>query len=551
MKFSITFCTCLSLLFASLFSSAASLEDLRPMLNSLENSASSYGAEQVADLISSSSSPAEKAQLIRIQAIFSLLKNRNEAGVLQNNLSNTYPSQNFSFLGKLMDLSVEDLKEQLALEIHLLASTLLADEEKAEGFTPHTLDTKIFTAAGNTASPKTPAKEASTPTTQNNATPKTDSAPVDPLYTKIKAAIADLKNNENGNIMILGKASFETDKPILQGALVRVALLGFIKNKYSKTSTFVSNVNKKLNPSFTSFIKSDAFYTLCASCNGGGDHVRDCRDCDEGKCPNPKCRNGQLVYKGLNNKMVKKPCPVCKGTKNCTKCAGAGSTAIRCTKCSGKGRKHTNEQVPDMFVEAVLQLDSIIDQFIATGDAIDEISLREQQAAEAKLQAIENKRRDEAEKKRQAALDKLKRQEEAEKRQAEQDAEATDMITLSEEDITNKGRTPGYLTHIVGEFVNQLQVQQRRTGFKMASKVLARPPEEENNNKTTIYMTASEELIGTEKGVRNQMIDGLYRFWILRCQSNGVASEEGAQFIVRKPDGTTLSTSVGGKTTYK
>ena len=521
------------------------------MLNSLENSASSYGAEQVADLISSSSSPAEKAQLIRIQAIFSLLKNRNEAGVLQNNLSNTYPSENFSFLGKLMDLSVEDLQAQLALEIHLLASTLLADEEKSQGFTPHTLDTKIFTAAGNTPTQNNPTSTTPTPFEKNTTTAKTDSAPADPLYTKIKAAIADLKNNENGSIMIIAKASFETKKPILQGALIRVAILGFIKNKYNKTSTFVSNVNKKLNPSFTSFIKSDAFYTLCSSCNGSGDHVRDCRDCDEGKCPNPKCKNGQLVYKGLNNKLVKKPCPVCKGTKNCAKCAGAGSTAIRCTKCSGKGRKYTTEQVPEMFVEAVLQLDSIIDQFISTGDAIDEIALREQQATESKRLATENKRRDDAEAKRQAALDKIERQEEAEKRQDAQEAEATDMITLSEEDMTNKGRTPEYLTLIVGEFVNQLQVQQRRTGFKMASKVLARPPEAENNSKTTLYMTASEELIATEKGVRDQIIDGLYRYWILRCQSNGVASEAGAQLIVRKPDGSTLATSVGGKTTYK
>ena len=124
------------------------------------------------------------------------------------------------------------------------------------------------------------------------------------------------------------------------------------------------------------------------------------------------------------------------------------------------------------------------------------------------------------------------------------------MITLSEEDINNKGRTPDYLTLAVEEVVNYIQAQQRRTGVKLAMKVLARPPEDENKQKTTLYLTASEDLINTKKDVRDQIIDGLYQYWSMRCQSNGVSTKDGAQLIVRKADGTTLSVSRDGETTY-
>ena len=339
---------------------AASLDDLKIMQRALGETVSQYGPEQVADLVKSSSSPSEKSQLIRIEALFSLLRNRNEANLLQTNMSDTYPSENLNFIGPLVELDTDALKIKLETEIQLLASTLIADEEKSQGHTIHTLDSQIFVnlSSNNTSTTQTPqTTPVSEDTTPN--TPKADNPDL-PFYTKLQQAIKNLDTKENANIMLLAKASFETDKPILQGALVRVGILGFIKNKYSKTNSFISNVNTKIDPGFTSFTKGDAFYKTCTKCAGSGDHIHDCKECDNGKCTNAKCKNGLLVYKGLGNKLVKKPCPTCKGSKNCMKCAGTGSTATICTSCNGKGRKYTTEEVPAMFDEAVTQLSSII-----------------------------------------------------------------------------------------------------------------------------------------------------------------------------------------------
>jgi hypothetical protein len=77
---------------------------------------------------------------------------------------------------------------------------------------------------------------------------------------------------------------------------------------------------------------------ICAKCKGAGKTTQTCASCGgSGNCGSFNCREGIASFKQLGGKISERPCPACKGTGRCRKCAGTGEEEKTCSSCLGKG----------------------------------------------------------------------------------------------------------------------------------------------------------------------------------------------------------------------
>ncbi len=98
-------------------------------------------------------------------------------------------------------------------------------------------------------------------------------------------------------------------------------------------------------------IAPEAFLKPCPQCDGSGKGSVPCAPCaGEGRCPNAKCIEGSITYRGTAGNITK-PCPVCRGAKACLDCEGTGERrGTTCRACDGRRGTASRKLLQDQLL---------------------------------------------------------------------------------------------------------------------------------------------------------------------------------------------------------
>ncbi|WDE98235.1 hypothetical protein PQO03_20680 [Lentisphaera profundi] len=485
--------------------SALDSADLQIIKNGINNASPNFGSPQIELFLEDSSLSSESLILERLLALYQLKDQKFDPNKSQ--LNETY-------LDKIKSLDNPSLNIELKKQFRLLVIISASNHERNTGHTISSLDPIIFEAPNtevvNIEGTKLPEESI------------TQGEDLEVSVKLINTALNDIAENEARGLYNLAKLSFKIKNPILQGAVTKTTLLGLIKNKHAKTSSYRAAVEKSMGKEMTAFAYGSDFFKTCPTCSGEGQNESDCRSCEQGQCSNNACQKGMVIYKGLSAQIVRKDCPTCKGTGSCAKCAGAGIIFSNCRSCAGKGKIFTSENAPILFVESLSQLRNLADEIAKNPN------MRDPERLSSRPEMILPELSQELPRLENAITEKPMN------KNTVAEANSFDFDPPSIGSKVVEGKTPQHLKLVVEEFYDRLKAQQRQNGVTLASRIYALDKDNKGNFKTTLYITATDDLLNDAR--KHDILIGLFEFWKMRCGSNSVLQVGGACILILDED---------------
>lgn len=337
----------------------------------------------------------------------------------------------------------------------------------------------------------------------------------DNKYYNIYHAALKVKNNQNSGIRDLMKFSLGKHEKELSQELVKSMVLGMIEAKSKHLSAYI----KKIEAHLLVFLEEKPLKINCNKCDGKKFTTRKCRKCKNGECYNCK-GTGEISYPGLNGQIIRKPCNTCNQSKKCPVCKGTQIENVDCYACNKTGRVFNKGAVPGEFKKSIKKILSLTPNmafnqglYIGVGENKIELAKLENKAAKKRLKL--RKERDIGERKIELALIEKK------KRTLEELNENKSIVP-----VNLAGEKQKTLLHAVLEVKNYINAQERRTKSNLYNKASGRF----ENSMPTLQMEISQELMNKEKSLRNQILNGFKKFWVLRARQNGLRGKAQIEF---------------------
>ena len=310
--------------------------------------------------------------------------------------------------------------------------------------------------------------------------------------------------------------------------MVKSVTLAMLDAKSKKITPFKIKVDG-LYPdnAFFTFLDRQPFSVDCRRCKDG-EIIKSCRECETGKCRN--CNGtGEISYDGLGKTRVEeKTCPTCQGLKVCRKCNGLAKETTPCYTCRSRGVIYR----PSVFKsEYKKSIDYLIGLSVTLAQ---ENNVNIGVGATGQITAkVQSKRKAEQERliaeKEKIELERQKRIAQIEKEKERRKTEREEKSGNSDGDVYTvvEGGSNEYLDHALLELEYFLRSQKRVVKMKLHKSAKC----SFQKGIPTLFLEISDEFHNTGKDYKEQVFDGLNRYWAMRVKSNGLGSKSNAIFL--------------------
>lgn len=428
-------------------------------------------------------------------------------------------------------------KAVLQKQLPFLVLSLASEYEVQMGNSPTHLDVKV-NGAFTPSFQEQPVFEDAAPavitdSTQTEDALETPTKPMaagdikkDSVFYQAYHSAKKAQSGDSQGMKDLLKLSVEKHDEDVNRMLVKTISLAMINSGSKSLKGYFSKVDSTFGgQEYLDFLEQEPFQKNCPKCDGEGFIGVPCKKGIDGKCRNCKGK-GFITYKGLDNKIIKKECPVSKGTGKCPHCDGTGIIKLDCSTCKNKGTIFDKSAVPQEYAASLQRIIDLMpkladDQGIYIGVGINRLALAR---IEQEKRQKEERIRLQAEMQRRQREQELLAKQVAERKAAEaaekEKSEGNMIVRTVEMEPIEEGGTSSRLKHALLEMTENLNAKERVSKANIYETVDAKY----QKGLATLFIEVSAEVAGLDSDTRFQYIDGFFRFWKLRCGANGAGT---------------------------